>query len=233
MERIPLKTQAIYALIFSIFLSTCAAQHVCVYCRGATEAPDQNALRIACARNVSQPLTCNDTGVLPDCDDASVFEPVGRDLPDGCNVLQQANTTPVSQGQLQLIRLQYVSFECYDSVLFQGLRWGLRAVIMDPACPDQGSIWTECSYSSPLCQTRAGVRPVNMSTFIAAGEPLAAVVGPVPAAEAAGVREIPPVMEAVVPSVVAPAPEPISERPATTILPQTTLPAGGSMPGGV
>ncbi|KAG7669984.1 hypothetical protein Ndes2526B_g06358 [Nannochloris sp. 'desiccata'] len=124
--------------------------HTCVYCRTVTrEAPDPTATRMACSRNVQQPITCPVTGLLPDCDDPELFErPVGaRNTPDGCDVIEINNLgAPV-----------FRSYECEDYVRFAGQVWALRAVITDPACPDPGSIWTECSFSTPLCQPRKGI----------------------------------------------------------------------------
>jgi hypothetical protein len=84
---------------------------------------------------------------MPNCDDQSLFQPNAGDLTDGCDLMEM-NTlgAPV-----------FRSYQCEDSVRFAGLDWGLRAVITDPACPDPGSIWTECSFSTPLCQQRKGV----------------------------------------------------------------------------
>jgi len=86
---------------------------------------------------------------MPDCDDPELFEqPIGtRDTPDGCNVIELNNLgAPV-----------FRSFECQDFVRFADQVWALRAVITDPECPDPGSIWTECSFETPLCQPRQGV----------------------------------------------------------------------------
>jgi hypothetical protein len=86
---------------------------------------------------------------MPDCDDPALFEqPIGtRDTPDRCDTIEiNSLGAPV-----------FRSYECLDVVRFAGQVWALRAVITDPACPDPGSIWTECSFSTPLCQPRKGI----------------------------------------------------------------------------
>ena len=124
------------------------SQHTCVYCRSTSqEYPDPTASRFACTRYVNESITCPVTGVMPDCDNTTLIQPAGTNQPDGCNFL---NLT--ANGSLEL-----VTYECNDTILFAGQQWGLRAVITNPACPDPGSIWTECSYSTPLCQPREGI----------------------------------------------------------------------------
>lgn len=131
---------AVLAALALLALPT-TAQHVCVYCRGGTEPPDPNTRRIACTVNATTPLTCGAEGPLPSCDDTAVFSPLGQAY--GCDAF------PTTPGRGRDVP---VTYECADTVTFEFQRreWGLRAIVTDLACPDQGTIWTECSYSTPL-----------------------------------------------------------------------------------
>jgi hypothetical protein len=212
------------------------AQHTCVYCRSiAQSAPDPTATRLACTRNVNQSISCPVTGAMPDCDDQSLFQQVGEDLSDGCDSIEYN----------KLGSATYTSYDCVDNVRFGGMVWGLRAVITDPACPDPGSIWTECDYSTPLCQPRRGVASsqvqggfqVAIENTTAAIQSAAVMMAPapeqeMPAAAGAGAGAgvvgggggAAPVREMMPPS--APAPEMIP--PTTVGAPQAT---GQSLPG--
>jgi hypothetical protein len=156
--RVAALAAALAALAF--LTGPVTSQHVCVYCRGGNEPPDPDARRIACTVNATAPLNCDAEGPLPACDDASVFSPVGE--PYGCDAIERT-----AGG-----RPRPVTYDCIDTVDFQGREFGLRAIITDPSCPDQGTIWTECSYSTPLCQPRVGVEPVGgaVGQYRAVGE---------------------------------------------------------------
>jgi hypothetical protein len=209
--------------LIALFPLSAHSQHTCVYCRSVTEEPpDPTATRMACTRDVQQPITCPVTGAMPSCDDTSLFEPVGRDLPDGCDVITTNDLgSPV-----------FRSNECVDNVRFAGQVWGLRAVIIDPACPDPGSIWTECSFSTPLCQVRKGIAAsqvqggfqVAIDNTTAAAAALHGMMAPapeqeIPAATTGGViQPAAPAQEMMPPT--APAPEQLPPPTAEVVQPQ-------------
>lgn len=162
----PFSTTVLAAALITLALlaSPSTSQHVCVYCRGGTEPPDPDTRRIACTVNTTAPVNCAAEGALPACDD--VFSPLGE--PYSCDVTER----PPSGG-----RPRPVTYECADTIDFMGREWGLRAIITDPACPDQGTIWTECSYSTPLCQPWVGVEPVGTGQYRPVGETGATTAG--------------------------------------------------------
>lgn len=107
------------------------SQHVCVYCGGGDEPPDPDAVRLACTVNAGSSLTCEGK-TLYDCGDDSRYTPVGNSISCGD---QESDAQMHCSPKL---------------VIADDRRLGLRAIITDLSCPDPGTIWTECSMSTPL-----------------------------------------------------------------------------------
>ncbi|KAG7667448.1 hypothetical protein KSW81_001158 [Nannochloris sp. 'desiccata'] len=104
--------------------------------------------------------------VWPDCDDPELFEkPVDKvDTSYVCDAIQFNSLGGGSP----------YTYKCQEFVRFAGQEWTLRAIITNPACPDSGSIWTECSSSTPMCQPRMGAEasPVDGGFQVAYGQHL-------------------------------------------------------------